>query len=626
MWYPQKLLVKNLLSHKLSTYEFYQGKATMIRGINDCDEEQESNGSGKSAILEGISLAIVGSPLRDASAKDLIREGEDSAEIEFIMNNSKTGQTMSIYRCFYANTKSAELQVSINDKILGDIDSVRSGDKLILDTIGITREDLLNYYLLSSEKYMPFLKMSDTKKKEMIGRFSQADLIDPTILSVDTDITSKSSDIQEVNTDIAKIEAKIEVYEKEMSDFDLKDAQERRAANIKTLKEELVDKEAAVKADNEEMDALKKKLAKCVEDKAAFPKVDYEEEYLAIKKKEKVFSEELSELKEDLKIGQEKLAKYELQLLGVITCPKCSHEFNEGEDVDIEKLRKSKTKLIGNISLIKEDIEDVELDIQKKVTNKRNTITEKEDIQKGEIKRLNKAISDAEDDIETKARALKRSQTAVEDCEANIKTLETEPIIDGTEAYETKIKELKVSQESFTETLDKENSRMLQLEELKATFVKFKTHLSNKAIGAIEAHANQYLEKTGTDITIQLDGYKMTKAKKIKENISATIFRNGEEKGCLGKFSGGEKARIELALIMAPQKLINMNCESGGLDLLFLDEVIEAVDSSGIGGIMKSLNSTGQTILVITHGTFDQAYPYMVDIVKQPDGISIIKQ
>jgi len=627
MWYPQKLLVKNLLSHKLSTYEFLQGKATMIRGVNDCDEEQESNGSGKSAILEGISLAIIGSPLRDASAKDLIRDGEDSTEVDLLLRNSKTGQTMSLWRCFYANTKSAELQITINDKILGDIDSVRSGDKFILDAIGITREDLLNYYLLSSEKYVPFLKMSDTKKKEMIGRFSQADLIDPTIDGVDTDILEKQAELQVITTDIAKVDAKIDVYVKEMNDFDLKAAQERRAANIKTLKEDLLTHQENLKKTELDIKDLQKELETCVAEKDKFSQIDYEEDLKAIRKKELVFEEELKELQADLKADQEKLAKYELQLLGAVECPKCSHEFIASKsDVDVEKLKKNKAKLITNIQYINEDIQDVESDIQKKVVSKRKDLSEKEEIQKKEIKRLKGIVSEAEDNLASKERILIRNKTSISDCEADIKTMEDEPIVDGTDAFKDKIKELELSKESHEEKLDEKNERISQLEELKATFVKFKTHLSNKAIGAIEAHANQYLERTGTDISLQLDGYKMTKAKKIKENISATIFRNGDEKGCLGKFSGGEKARIEIALIMSPQKLINMNCDSGGLDLLFLDEVIEAVDSSGIGGIMKSLNSTGQTILVITHGTFDQTYPYMVDIVKQPDGVSIIKQ
>lgn len=45
--------------------------------------------------------------------------------------------------------------------------------------------------------------------------------------------------------------------------------------------------------------------------------------------------------------------------------------------------------------------------------------------------------------------------------------------------------------------------------------------------------------------------------------------------GSFGKFSAGEAARVNLATILAMQKLVNSNCDGDkGLDLLVLDEIL----------------------------------------------------
>lgn len=626
MWYPKKILIKNLMSHAIGGYEFENGKAVMIHGINNYDDEQESNGSGKSAILEGIALAILGSPLRDASAKDLIRDGEDVCEVELMLWNSKTDRTMHIWRCFYSNTKASELELSFDSKIVGDMTSVRYGNEMILESIGITREDLLNYYLLSNERYVPFLKMSDTKKKEVIGRFSQADLVNPTIEQVDEEIDENKASLDSYEKKKISIESKIEVYTDEMGSIDLKEAKRRRKVKLDSLKEDVEDKKKALDAcDIEIKDAEDDQLEK---EKALeeLPVKDFTKERGLLTKKETELNKELSEVKEEHEAALELQARVGKSLMDAVTCPKCTHEFSVADaKINIKKARKNKSEIDLEVKAIEEDITSIKKDIRFEVDERRRDLRVEENEFNEKKNRLKNALTTAQNLLERKINKKARAAEDVEEAKEILAELEDTPIVDGTDSYKEQIKELQKDLKAVDDNIHECEAKQESLEEEKATFVKFKTHLSNKAIGAIEAHSNQYLEKTGTDLAIQLDGYKMTKSKKVRENISATIYRNGEEKGALGKFSGGEKARIEIALIIAPQKLINMNCDSGGMDLLFLDEVIESVDSAGIGGIMKSLNTTGKTILVITHGTFDEAYPHMMYIEKESNGVSVIK-
>ena len=75
MYKPEKLTIKNLLSHKETIFEFKDGIAVMVTGENKDDDGQESNGSGKSALIEGISIAITGKPFRKVKDMDMIHYG-----------------------------------------------------------------------------------------------------------------------------------------------------------------------------------------------------------------------------------------------------------------------------------------------------------------------------------------------------------------------------------------------------------------------------------------------------------------------------------------------------------------------------------------------------------------------
>jgi len=76
MWIPKKLSLYNFLSYREQEFEFVNGQATLIRGINKDDDGQESNGSGKSSLIEAISYSLLGSSLKKTNDVDLIFNGE----------------------------------------------------------------------------------------------------------------------------------------------------------------------------------------------------------------------------------------------------------------------------------------------------------------------------------------------------------------------------------------------------------------------------------------------------------------------------------------------------------------------------------------------------------------------
>ena len=104
----------------------------------------------------------------------------------------------------------------------------------------------------------------------------------------------------------------------------------------------------------------------------------------------------------------------------------------------------------------------------------------------------------------------------------------------------------------------------------------------------------------------------------VREKISVTIVRDGLDAGSFGKFSEGERARVNLASIVAMQRLVNGNCDPGkGFDLMCIDEIADAMDADGLAGVFSALNKLGVTALVVSHGAVAEGYPHKLLIVKE---------
>ena len=104
----------------------------------------------------------------------------------------------------------------------------------------------------------------------------------------------------------------------------------------------------------------------------------------------------------------------------------------------------------------------------------------------------------------------------------------------------------------------------------------------------------------------------------MREKISISILRDGIDCGSFGKLSAGESARLQLASILAMQKLVNSNCDTDkGLSLIVLDEILSAVDEEGLAKMFESLNKLGITALVVSHNHVSESYAHTLTIRKE---------
>ena len=205
MWRPESLRVENMMSHADTLYEFKNGVATMIYGKNCDDDAQESNGSGKSVLLEGVAVALVGTCLRDVRLSDLVMDGEASFTTTLEMYNAESEVGMKIVRKV-PKKGSSKLDVFINGVDQTDnISSVKEGEKFIIKQLDISKDDLLNYFLISKEKYVSFFAFGDAKKKEVIGRFSNSEIINPVFENTKNQILEIERELEDLARSAAKV-------------------------------------------------------------------------------------------------------------------------------------------------------------------------------------------------------------------------------------------------------------------------------------------------------------------------------------------------------------------------------------------------------------------------------------
>ena len=158
MYIPIEVSAKNFQSFELLNHKFFQSKSTLIQGENLSDDGQESNGSGKSTLAEVVYYCLIGSSSTGKRDFKLIRRGEKESNISLTLFNSIDKSTLIIERSLFLK-KSSTLTIYINEINQSDkFATINDGNDFLLRLIGISSEDLKNFFLVNREKFKPFFK------------------------------------------------------------------------------------------------------------------------------------------------------------------------------------------------------------------------------------------------------------------------------------------------------------------------------------------------------------------------------------------------------------------------------------------------------------------------------------
>ena len=169
-----------------------------------------------------------------------------------------------------------------------------------------------------------------------------------------------------------------------------------------------------------------------------------------------------------------------------------------------------------------------------------------------------------------------------------------------------KIDEIRSKMEDIGMELDELETKINILEDEKfeinqwsLNFKSFQQYLGVKVLKVIEGHVNKSLLDMRSDLRLRLEGFKQKTDGTTSEKITPYILRDGMVKR-YGNFSGGEKARLNGAVMSTIQDMINSTNKYGGLNFLSFDEIFESSDRLGVVNLIDSFKELSKTVMITT--------------------------
>lgn len=593
MWNPISIEIHNLFAHKNSTYEFKNNTCTVIFGDNKDDKGLQNNGAGKTTLFEAVCIALTNESLRGLKKESFINREADDCKIIFCLENSAMKMKLRIERQFFRGSKPAKIAIYENGELNSQIVSVNEANKRVLELIGISREDLLRYFIISQDNHYTFFTASDSEKKEIMNRITSADMVNPVIEQLDLKFKEKDAEYKQINDEIGKLSDKRELLEEQKKEVL---ANDNTVYEIKRITESKETAEEVIRDKKNDIANYKKRIAELDKELSDIVLTDVTE---LVKKKKKIQSE-CDDLESELLNNKKLLKKLKNELGLTITCPHCQKEFIPESQLNLspEEIREAIGQLNKETSDLSSKLEKREKSLEK-------------------VKKDILIAEEQKEEMDNLSYEKNKQQRRINNAQETIKEMQ-----DSIDIYDKQIAELKRKKKD-NKLLNSLNERITdcgkQIDELvnrlqpiadEIDMIKFwqfnmgkngfSTYLANKSIKIIEGITNSFLRKFGVDISVLINGFKILRSGEVREKIDVFVLNDGITAEQFMSKSGGERGRVTLAGILGIQHLINLSTNGRGLNLLLLDEVFPGIDAMGQEKIIKVLETLGVTIMLIT--------------------------
>lgn len=601
MWNLKDIKIQDFFSHVDSEYSFHNDCCTLIVGDNK--DRGGNNGAGKTTLFEAISVALTGRSLRDIKKESFINDEAESCLVKLSLYNNVTKHELEITRQFFRGNKTSKIEIIEDGEINSTITSVNEADKRILELIGVGREDLLRYYIISQDNVYTFFTAADNDKKEILNRITSADLINPLL----DELSNRKKNLEEKKNE----------FSKELVALDSK--KETLDEQLEELKSNIVSSEELLEIQNRIKKLEKRKQSYLEENNHIHDELKkLDEKNLDIDKLESKLKKikKLIEDKKNLKDENKKIIRSaEQDLGGAVVCPKCGENFIPESELnlsveDTKKILKEAEQENKSIETALSKLLEQRKDIQ-------SEIDEAEEIQ-DTIKRKKRDIKSNDDEIQIiDKKIVNRKKEIIELKKRKENNVAIKYIEDKIDECERKSEEVQKQIMPLDEELNQVNYWTYYMGKNG-----FKTYLANKAVSVLEGTVNSYLNKFKSDLSVNINGFKILKDGSVREKIESFVLESGMNPKLFMAMSGGERGRIKLAGILAIQHLINMSLNGNGLNLLILDESLSGIDSEGTMEFVNILENIGSTILLITQNIEDSKIFKNVLTVEKKNGVS----
>lgn len=643
-----------------------KGEVSVVLGENQTDTGQQSNGAGKSFILEAVYFALTGNSLRNVPNKELINKISKEATVTLSLLSAH--KALSIARSI--TNKGSILIVNENAQERHFANQIE-GNKFILDALGLSLEDLQNFFLVSKGKSQSFFSAPDRQKKALIMRVSNASVVDSAIADVKTDSQSADLRLNELKIKVEMAGGQLSKLEDSLNNIDSAVEIERQRAlidiKIAGLQKDITSHKQSIHDTGEGMVKLRSEIAELLP-QANIKHSDIKElalENLAVKeenaRKATLMSKTFYDVAvykhdvmvvntADIEAHQQKAARLNREHASLlkekdntIACPKCTHKFHLGI-VEIKKqiatnrtalqatlkeeqqARLKLTKWIDGLQAVKLKKKE-DYDNAKKISDRLTLLYKKELAELEHRKWLIKLLKEKNLQLAAMELSITRKNHDLTACRESIEALQIQKEAVSSSSHretmrrscEKLLQAARTDLVNYTEQHQGQEAKANDLRCLLLDFETFKHSVCTQSILLIEAEANSLLQAT-SPFTLDLSSYKEGSVGKQIDRITPYVHKAGRRIP-FESLSQGERARVEVATIVSIQKLLSKGDK--GLDLLVIDEIAESCDEKGFVALASALGTLKKTIMLINHSAAEASFGNTIKIVKA-DGVSRI--
>jgi DNA repair exonuclease SbcCD ATPase subunit len=593
----KSLFVKNFLSIGKTPLELSFSKGiNLITGENK--DKGGKNGIGKSTIADSIFWCLFGNTIRELKKENIqhnLSKDECFVILNFdIKNVNSTTKNYQIKRTL--NPAKIEILCDKQDITLS---TLPKNDEFIVKLINANEEVFNNAVIMSTNNTIPFMAQKKTEKRKFIEGILQLNIFGEMLLKTRSEYndTKKQNDIECNN--FINLQKSLEVFEqqfkveKEDKEKTLKNWEYTIESNLEKIQELKNNKFPDIEEIEEKIDKLE--TEKLVVLKQILKKTNADSSENNSKKYTLI-----AEIKNFNKEKQKILDKGN-------TCPTCNREYCK-DDIDVIN---DKIKELNNS--IKEHELQLE-EVNKTVLSFQNKV---------------ETIEDGIDKVELKVKELNKFKQSIAINKNKIHELENHNKI-----ADYQIKEIQKRKDVSSINVDNYKKQIeekeVELKEIKKELsildsVKFilsedgvKTYIVKKIITFLNEKLNFYLQKLETPCKCVFD-----------ETFEETIYNESGKEVSYFNFSGGERKRIDTAILFTFQDVLRFHSGTS-FSLNIYDELFDcALDTKGTDKVLDILkektNKYNESIYIVSHKNSEILNIENVIFLEKHNGATIIK-
>ena len=541
----ENLKWKNFLStgNQFTEVNLAQDKSTIIVG---------ANGAGKSTILDALTFALFGKPFRKINKPQLLNSinmGDCVVNLNFNIGRNKYEVTRGI--------KPAVFEVKQNGVALNQDSSVVDQQKNFEQTIlKMNYKSFTQIVVLGSSTFVPFMRLPLAARRDIIEDILDIQIFSSMNVNLKDKIRNINDELKDHEYKLSLVKEKIDMQKQFMIDIEKKnkeDIQEKESRKEQFLTEAL-GYETEILNNDKEIDEKSSAISDTQKIKTTIAKVETLKNKISTKQnsytKEKSFFEEND------------------------SCPTC------GQGIE-EHFKHEKVSLLSDkLAEVEKAMSDLGQQLSNLQTQENtfillideiNQLNSKNRQLKNDINSLHRRIEDLDRDI----RKLRDTDVSQREQFSILKSLDNQS---------------KEIQKVISETKEEKDCLTTATQLLKDSGIK--TRIIKKYLPTMNKLINEYLDKMEFSASFMLD-----------ESFSEVIKSRYRDEFSYESFSEGEKARIDIALLLTWRSIAKLK-NSVDTNLLILDEIFDgSLDQSGnsdLGWILKTFDDK-TNVFVISH-------------------------